>query len=65
MLQIHLTDDQSFPFQSLSHPNLTAVGAFDNASVYTHADITAIVQHARARGVVVQVGTNKQFPLSQ
>jgi hypothetical protein len=55
VLQVHLTDDQSFPFQSTSHPNLTAVAAFDNASIYTHADIAAIVQHANARGVVVQV----------
>jgi hexosaminidase len=55
VLQIHLTDDQSFPFQSISHPNLTAVGAFNNASIYTHADVTAIVQHANARGIVVQV----------
>lgn len=55
VLQIHLTDDQSFPFESLSHPNLTAVGAFDNASIYTHADVTAIVKHANARGIVVQV----------
>ena len=23
VLQLHLTDDQSFPFQSLTHPNIT------------------------------------------
>jgi len=55
VMLIHLTDDQSFPFQSQSHPNLTAAGAFDNASVYSHKTLLELAQHAHSAGVLLQV----------
>jgi hypothetical protein len=58
VLQIHLTDDQSFPFDSLTHPNLTKKGAFNELSVYSHADIRLITQHAYMRGISCQFETD-------
>eukprot|EP00935_MAST-01C_sp_MAST-1C-sp1_P001425 g1425.t1 len=58
VLQIHLTDDQSFPFQSSTHPNLTIHGAFQPNMTYSHDDIAKIVRYANDRGIVVQVETD-------
>ena len=58
VLQVHLTDDQSFPFRSTSHPNLTTFGAFNKAMTYSHADIRAITRYANDRGIVCQVETD-------
>eukprot|EP01043_Picozoa_sp_COSAG02_P066961 COSAG02_NODE_10594_length_1904_cov_2.221053_2_plen_380_part_00 len=55
VLQLHLTDDQSFPFQSLTHPNITKYGAFDNSSIYTHSDIKSLASYAKQRGVWIQL----------
>lgn len=54
-VQLHLTDDQSFPFVSVSHPNITKYGAFDNSSVYTHADLSSLAAYAKQRGVWIQL----------
>eukprot|EP00040_Diaphanoeca_grandis_P018300 m.96192 g.96192 ORF g.96192 m.96192 type:complete len:609 (+) comp26874_c0_seq1:62-1888(+) len=47
----HLVDSQSFPFVSTSYPQLSAQGAFHPTEVYTHQDITTIVQAAKQRGI--------------
>jgi hexosaminidase len=52
---LHLTDDQSFPFESSTHPNITKFGAAAPNEVYAHADVTAIAAYAKARGVWIQV----------
>ena len=41
----HIVDAQSFPFQSESYPNLTAAGAYNSQSVYSHTDVTALIQY--------------------
>jgi hypothetical protein len=58
VLQVHLTDDQSFPFQSATHPNLTLHGAFSVAETYSHADLAGLVAFAADRGIAVQVETD-------
>lgn len=49
----HIVDDQSFPFESLKYPNLTANGRYSEAHVYTQAEIKDLINHARLRGIRV------------
>eukprot|EP01105_Mastigella_eilhardi_P010891 TRINITY_DN251_c0_g1_i2.p1 TRINITY_DN251_c0_g1~~TRINITY_DN251_c0_g1_i2.p1 ORF type:complete len:485 (+),score=116.58 TRINITY_DN251_c0_g1_i2:30-1484(+) len=54
VLHLHLTDAQSFPFEVSSYKELSGKGAFDpNHAVYTHDDMSALIEHARSRGMVV------------
>ena len=54
VLHWHMVDAQSFPFQSLSSPRLWD-GAFSPSERYTQADVAAVVEYARLRGVRVMV----------
>eukprot|EP00697_Spironema_sp_BW2_P017341 gnl/Spiro4/8997_TR4745_c0_g1_i1.p1 gnl/Spiro4/8997_TR4745_c0_g1~~gnl/Spiro4/8997_TR4745_c0_g1_i1.p1 ORF type:complete len:558 (+),score=137.24 gnl/Spiro4/8997_TR4745_c0_g1_i1:54-1676(+) len=54
VLHWHMVDDQSFPFRSNTYPKLTQ-GAYSAAERYTQADIAAVVEYARLRGVRVIV----------
>jgi hexosaminidase len=49
----HIIDATSFPFVSTSHPELSAKGAYDPASVYSPAMIKAFVGYAKTFGVRV------------
>jgi N-acetyl-beta-hexosaminidase len=52
-LHWHLTDDQSFPWQSEELPKLSARGAYAPAAVYTPDDVRQVVEYARFRGIRV------------
>ena len=52
-LDLHITDDQSFPMASESYPNLPGAGSFGPNYVYSKADVLNITAYAKAHGVIV------------
>eukprot|EP01112_Ceratiomyxa_fruticulosa_P009797 TRINITY_DN2571_c0_g1_i1.p1 TRINITY_DN2571_c0_g1~~TRINITY_DN2571_c0_g1_i1.p1 ORF type:complete len:599 (-),score=91.60 TRINITY_DN2571_c0_g1_i1:147-1943(-) len=52
VLHWHMVDGDSFAFQSTTWPTLSEA-AYTPASIYTHSDITNIVNYARFRGIRV------------
>ena len=48
----HITDAESFPFESKTFPDLT-FGAYSPEYTYTHTDIHHIVRYASERGITV------------
>ena len=54
VLHWHLSDMQSFPFNSSVHPKLAQYGAYDPVhAIYTHEDVRTVVKFATARGIRV------------
>ena len=52
VLHWHMTDDESFPYQSETLPELSQEGAFDpEEAIYSAADVDEIVQYGRSRGI--------------
>ncbi|KAG5671027.1 hypothetical protein PVAND_001245 [Polypedilum vanderplanki] len=49
----HIVDSQSFPFVSEFYPELSKYGAYSSKEVYTHSDISEIVEFAEVRGIQV------------
>ncbi|CAH2236695.1 jg20913 [Pararge aegeria aegeria] len=49
----HITDSQSFPFQSTKRPHLTKYGAYSPSKVYTKENIREVVNYAIKRGIRV------------
>ena len=55
VFHFHIVDDQSFPYESRTFPEMTDAGAYDAAHVYSQGDIASIIEFARLRGVRVLV----------
>lgn len=54
-LHWHLSDSQSFPFDSQRIPNMARYGAYSSDRVYSSQDVAQLVEYAHVRGVRVVV----------
>lgn len=53
VLHWHIVDDPSFPYQSIAFPQLSGMGAYSPAHVYSQEDVRHLIQYAADRGVRV------------
>ncbi|CAK9290649.1 unnamed protein product [Gordionus sp. m RMFG-2023] len=49
----HIVDDQAFPYESITFPELSKKGAYTPAHTYKQDDVADIIKYARFRGIRV------------
>ncbi|XP_074660834.1 beta-hexosaminidase subunit beta-like [Tubulanus polymorphus] len=59
VLHWHIIDDQSFPYQSNTFPELHNQAAYSSYHTYSSASVAEVIEHARLRGirVIPEIGT--------
>ena len=55
VFHFHIVDDQSFPYQSRTYPQLSDKGAYNIQDIYSQNDIADIIEFARQRGIRVLI----------
>lgn len=55
VFHFHIVDDQSFPYESETYPDLSEKGAYTSDEVYSQTDIAELIEFARQRGIRVLV----------
>jgi len=55
VFHFHIVDDQAFPYESRTFPDLSGAGAYDQAHVYSQSDIAELIEFARERGIRIVV----------
>jgi len=53
VLHWHMTDAQSWPFESTTYPELSEHGAYSKHAVYTHENVQQVIHEAYLRGIRV------------
>lgn len=53
VLHWHISDDESFPLELKSHPEITKAGSYSSNEIYSEADVKLIIERATSNGIRV------------
>lgn len=55
VFHFHIVDDQSFPYESRTYPELSNNGAYTLQDTYSQNEIADLIEFARQRGIRVVI----------